>query len=566
LIRWTGILHCGLWPGRPETCLRHTAIEDRSDAVATTVGEEQNASVSAAVHIVLKNRRLSMMIRYQGQVTVRAIFVAAVLVFVGGDRATVRAQVSGMPGSSFATKTGASDDRSARPAQQKSRTAVATSSGPIAVDQQISDDVLRKFLGKFLPKYPGVSLVKVGVDDGVVLLRGRVDNDDSRDEITDVVKRVEGVRLVLNQMKTDEEVMTAAEFARLELNTLQSYFARKWLLILLSLLIVATLTMLARLFSANAEIVLAPFVGNVLLRSVIGSLISSLLVVGGLLLALGALGLTHVVVSILGVASILGLAVGFAFRDITENFIASVLLGVRRPFQIGDYVTIAGQSGVVKSLNTRATVLVTLEGNHVRIPNATIFKEIMVNSTASPSFRHSFDVMIPHEASAKSAIDAITKSLCDQNSILSDPPPRALVEALEPGGVRVRAYFWSSTRGVDWFQLRSDAILKAKGGLHLAGILGPTAVDSAATIEGRSSAAHNDKPRPTIRVDQAMSNVRQDPMSQTAVSLRRDANAAVSLTPLCDDGSSTPMEHVLEQPETRVSTEGANLLKGNRPE
>ncbi len=55
-------------------------------------------------------------------------------------------------------------------------------------------------------------------------------------------------------------------------------------------------------------------------------------------LALGALGLTHIVMSILGVASILGLAVGFAFRDITENFIASVLLGVRRPFQIGDYI------------------------------------------------------------------------------------------------------------------------------------------------------------------------------------------------------------------------------------
>jgi len=506
------------------------------------------------------------MLRYQGKIKVRGTFVAAVLMLLGGDCAIVRAQVPGVPGSSFPTKAGLSDDPSARSAQQQSRAAVATSSGPIAINQRISDDVLRKFLAKFLPKYPGVGTVSVGVDDGVVLLRGRVDNDDSRDEITDVVKRVEGVRLVLNQMKTDEEVMTAAEVARFELNTLRSYFARKWLLILLSLLIVATLTMLARLFSANAEIVLAPFVGNVLLRSVIGSLISSLLVLGGLLLALGALGLTHVVVSILGVASILGLAVGFAFRDITENFIASVLLGVRRPFQIGDYVTIAGQSGVVKSLNTRATVLVTLEGNHVRIPNATIFKEIMVNSTASPSFRHSFDVMIPHEASTNTAIDAIDLALSDQKSILRDPPPCALVEALEPGGVRIRAYFWSSTRGVDWSQLRSDTILKAKLGLHVAGILGPTAVDSPAAVEGPSRVAHNDKPRPTIRVDQAKSNFGPDAVNQPAANLRRDANGAVSLTPLSGDGCATPMEHALEQPETRVSAEGANLLKGNRPE
>ena len=110
--------------------------------------------------------------------------------------------------------------------------------------------------------------------------------------------------------------------------------------------------------------------------------------------------------SVLGVSGLVVLAVGFAFRDITENFIASVLLGLRRPFQIGDYVTIAGQSGVVKSLNTRATVLVTLEGKHVRIPNSTIFKEIMVNATASPSFRTSFDVVIPNEASTAAAIDA----------------------------------------------------------------------------------------------------------------------------------------------------------------
>ena len=165
------------------------------------------------------------------------------------------------------------------------------------------------------------------MDDGVVLLRGRADHEGTLDELTDVVKRVEGVRLVLNQMGTDEEVMTAWEFAARELTMLRIYLGRKWLLILLSAAVVAASATLARLFSARAEILLSPFVGNVLLRSVLGSVISSLLVIGGFLLALGALGLTHVVLSILGLASIAGLAVGFAFRDITENFIASVLLG-----------------------------------------------------------------------------------------------------------------------------------------------------------------------------------------------------------------------------------------------
>ena len=132
----------------------------------------------------------------------------------------------------------------------------------------------------------------------------------------------------------------------------------------------------------------------------------------------GYCGSLTLVLSIVGVASIVGLAVGFAFKDITENFIASLLLGVRRPFQIGDYVTVAGQTGVVKSLNTRATVLVTLEGNHVRIPNATVFKEIMVNSTASPSCRNSFDVKVPIEASTADAIAAIDGALKEMKAVL----------------------------------------------------------------------------------------------------------------------------------------------------
>ena len=212
---------------------------------------------------------------------------------------------------------------------------------------------------------------------------------------------------------------------------------------LVALALAAISAVLARLFAAHSETLLAPFVHNVLLRSVVGSLISSMLVIGGLLLALGALKLTQAVLSILGLAAVVGLAVGFAFRDITENFIASVLLGVRRPFQIGDYVTVAGQSGVVKSLNTRATVLVTLEGNHVRIPNAVIFKEIMVNSTASPIVSQQLRRGDPPRSVDRRRPRRDRSGLSGQDGVLARPAPPRAVEALEPGGVRLRAYFWS---------------------------------------------------------------------------------------------------------------------------
>ena len=381
-------------------------------------------------------------------------------------------QIPGLPAAPATAKGSPATKGASQAAAEKTKAAVATSTGPITVHRQVPDHEIQRFLTKFLPKYPGVATINVSVDEGVVTLEGRVDDDDTQNEITDVVKRVEGVRMVLNQTKTDEDVMTGWQFAERELDNLHHVLRAKWILILFALAIVAVSWLLARVFASHSETLLAPFVHNVLLRSVVGSIISSLLVIGGLVLALGELRLTQAVLSVLGVSGLVGLAVGFAFRDITENFIASVLLGLRRPFQIGDYVTVAGQSGVVKSLNTRATVLVTLEGKHVRIPNATIFKEIMVNATASPSYRTSFDVVIPYEASTAAAIDAIDRALRETNGMLSDPPPRALVEALEPGGVRLRADFWTPTRNIDWFQLMSDAKLRAKVALQQAGAIG----------------------------------------------------------------------------------------------
>lgn len=464
---------------------------------------------------------------------------AILLVLAGllGQGQPARAQVPGVPAAPASKKAGD---------EEKTKSAVATTSGPIAVRNKVSDDDIQEFLGTFLPKYPGVEELTVTVKQGVVTLGGRVDDDDTRSEITQVVSKVEGVRMVLNQTATDEETMSGWEYARREAANFLAVIERKWILMLLAIAIVIISWRLAQAFATHSEMLLAPFVQNVLLRSVVGSIISALLVLGGLVLALQALRLTQVVVSVLGVSGLIVLAVGFAFRDITENFIASVLLGLRRPFQIGDYLTIAGQSGVVKSLNTRATVLVTLDGKHVRIPNATIFKEIVINATASPNYRTNFDVVIPYEASTSAAMDAITQALRGTPGILADPPARALVEALEPGGIRLRADFWAPTHNVDWFQLMSEAKLRVKVALQQAGILGAPAPAHATQAEERPSGRSTEE--------------------LASANLERDAHAARNVPSPVVESSASPTARVLQEPETRVSNEGANLLKNARSE
>jgi small-conductance mechanosensitive channel len=472
------------------------------------------------------------------------------LAVLTGPAAPAQAQgiIPGLPPAPAPT---APPDAATPTKEKEGGTTVATTSGPIKVDAPVDDQAVRETLENLLPRYPGVRTIDATVDQGVVQLEGQVDDDDTRDRMTEVVGKVEGVRLVINRLRTDDEVLTAPELVLRKLRGFWEVVSRRWLLAVLAVGIVLAFAGLARLFNAWSETLLSPFIRNVMLRSVLGPVIGGLIGVAGVLFGLSVLNLTRIVVSVLGAASLVGLAVGFAFKDITENFIASVLLGLRRPFRVGDYVTVAGQTGVVKSLNTRATVLVTLEGRHVRIPNSVMYKEILSNATASPSYRASFDVVIPFQASTAAALEAMTGALHEIREILPEPPARALVEALEPGGVRLRAYYWVPVRDVDWFKLNSDAKLRAKVALQQAGALpvGPAAVTPGPALEHARADGS-----PAARAE-----------AKAEANLRKDARAAEKASGAPEEGCATPMQHVLNEAETRVSDEGTNLLAQASP-
>ena len=99
----------------------------------------------------------------------------------------------------------------------------------------------------------------------------------------------------------------------------------------------------------------------------------------GIVLALSVLDASGLVSSVLGAAGLLGLALSFALRDTVENYIVSILLSLRQPFAPNDDVMIEGRQGRVIRLTSRATELLTLDGNHIRIPNAIVFEGVIVN-------------------------------------------------------------------------------------------------------------------------------------------------------------------------------------------
>jgi small conductance mechanosensitive channel len=109
---------------------------------------------------------------------------------------------------------------------------------------------------------------------------------------------------------------------------------------------------------------------NPYMSGLVRMVIRSAIMLIGVLIALDLIGLTSVVGAVLGSAGVVGLVLGFAFRDIAENYIAGILLSVRRPFEPGDHVVIENREGKVISVNSRATVLMTMDGNHLQLPNS----------------------------------------------------------------------------------------------------------------------------------------------------------------------------------------------------
>ncbi|KKN69087.1 hypothetical protein LCGC14_0444650 [marine sediment metagenome] len=179
-----------------------------------------------------------------------------------------------------------------------------------------------------------------------------------------------------------------------------------------------------------------------LVHLVVRRSISTLIILFGVYLFLRLAGLTQFAVAIMSGTGLIGLILGFAFRDIAENFIASLLLSVQRPFKIDDVIEVDGRLGIVKKVTARATTLVDYDGNHIQIPNATVYKNTIKNLTANPKMRGRVDIGIGYDNDIRSAQTLALDIANQQNAVLSDPPAQVLIKNLGSSTINFVLYFW----------------------------------------------------------------------------------------------------------------------------
>jgi small-conductance mechanosensitive channel len=175
---------------------------------------------------------------------------------------------------------------------------------------------------------------------------------------------------------------------------------------------------------------------------VLGRLGQGVLVLLGLLIALviAVPGFTPgQLVSVLGLSSV---AIGFAFRDILQNFLSGILLLLSEPFRIGDQIKSGDFEGTVENIQTRATSIVTYDGRRIVMPNSTLFVNPVTVNTANEKRRLEYDIKLPKDSDVQKMRQVILRAVTPLPHVLEDPSPDVLLVGFTDNDVTLRLRWW----------------------------------------------------------------------------------------------------------------------------
>lgn len=346
----------------------------------------------------------------------------------------------------------------------------AAASGPaISADAPATDDtrIAARIRGIF-GEIPALKAVQVRVSAGVVTLSGTVDEAAAIAQAESIALRVSGVVTVQNRLqrnlKVESNLNPALAGARDKAKELLQASPLLAVAIIIAFVIGWLGYWLARRKAWWGRLAPNPF-----LAEVIATAIRLVFVIIGIVLALDIVGATALLGAVLGGAGVLGIAVGFAVRDTIDNYVSSLMLSLRQPFRANDSVSIDGKEGRVVRLTSRATILITPDGNHLRIPNSTVFRAVIVNFTTNPQRRFQFDLPIDAQADCGAAIAAALAAIRGQEFVLETPKPS--VEIADPAGphMTLRCFGWVDQTRTDLGKARTLVIQEVAEALREGG-------------------------------------------------------------------------------------------------
>lgn len=340
----------------------------------------------------------------------------------------------------------------------------------VEVKPTTRDDEIRVRLQDILNATGWFVNPNVRVQDGVVFLTGETKNPELKKWAGDLARNTRDVTAVVNKMELQQPSIWDSF---LDLRSQGEDFVRALPSVLLGLIILIIAWLAAKLVAKLIRFLLRHKFEKSLLREVIARVVSVGVFLIGIYIVFEMADLTNIALTILGGTGLLGIVLGIAFRDITENLLASVLLSIQHPFRTGDLVELSGFVGYVQRLTMRVTVLMTLEGNHVQIPNATVYKSNIRNFSSNPNRREEFIVGIDAKENISDVQEIALKVLSEHSAVLKDPEPWVLVDHFGRSSINLKIYFWIDGHEHSWLKVRSSVLRLVKRAFQAAGVSMP---------------------------------------------------------------------------------------------
>jgi len=192
---------------------------------------------------------------------------------------------------------------------------------------------------------------------------------------------------------------------------------------------------------------------------------------GGFLVILNVLKLENLLVTALAGAGVMGLAIGFAAKDVISNMLSGIFINIDKPFRLGDIIEVKGTSGKVTDMGFRVTTIEAADGKVITIPNQIIAQDMVTNFTRKKTRWVKIPVSIAYEADLKRALSILNKILVKHKEILERPDPEVNITNFGDSGIALEIRGWVKTQSLRKMrEIISSVSLEIKNEFDKAGI------------------------------------------------------------------------------------------------
>ena len=329
---------------------------------------------------------------------------------------------------------------------------------------QKDNDIRQRIQGIF-SEIEGLQAVNVSVTQGVVTLTGETPNEKKAQQAINLTNRLTDVVTVEDRIDRTLDVQDNVTTVYQGLKAQAKNLVKALPLLLVGIVLFALVTWFGSWLS-NRKKMWQRLTPNPFVAELLSQTVKVIFIIFGLILALSLIGAETILGTLLGGAGVIGIAVGFAVKDTIENYIASLMLSIRQPFRARDHILINNQEGIVVRLTSRATILMTLDGNQLRIPNAEVFKATILNYTKNPERRFTFELGVDANDDPLAAIKVGLDAIHTLAFVLDEPKAVAVITNVGDSNIILEFQIWVDQSDTDFSKARSIAIRETKHALE----------------------------------------------------------------------------------------------------